>query len=1190
MWRPLYLQCWVLVSFTITFTVLVAILEALLVISDQNNGLASPPEGRQYIWKFAPTVVLTIIALGWDRVTFQTQMLAPWHRMQKSKTIADKSVVLDYLDMFPPTAIISALKNDDWAPAAALSVSLLLQVLVILSTSFLDLRITQIESAVPIELRNQFHSAGTDDLMRAADVAYYTILDMSDVQSPYPEGTTAQYAYQTLSHPPDLGTRLRVNADGLIATLDCKEAAFKLLNITTVFSPTGDEVLALITFEVQEGNYSIETTSGIYINTVQYTSLYFVRVLSRHCSNQAATTENKTVIVMGRLDYTKENAINNLSGINISHSTQVICVPEYEIKTVTLVQNGTSFAVEEARPKPERDLKTLENITGNSFVLAQKPPITPSIPYNLGSYNFDLHDGLVLNMDNYTAAVQGSELSQASDSELTDATLWLDAVARYFQKFSAQIAHNSLLKRDPIMVTVIRRQEGKSLLVARPICHSMAALLGLCALHSIAIIFTVPRHSSLDTNPTSILGTAWMAREATSLILRLRDQGLGKPKVIQGRLHNAVYMLIQPSRSVFRLVADSRSSQIRPNASTRPAKPRQRGKYTLVLHPVSRTMFSLSLIGSIIALEVLLRVSQQNDGLGSAILSYYLQYSWTVLPSIFFTAMALTASSINTATMSLVPFLNLGRGGSLSQTVALDLLDRSIPLLFFKGVRLRSWIVVLAITASSISSLFTLFSGSLYMNRYFPVHVGTQLRANTTFAINETSTCGATLDQIDTGLKGMGASSLILGLNSSFKPFTYKDLVFPSLTIDGPSLMNVEEHDTSSIAIQASVPAIRTRLQCMIYGEEQIQTTFIVGPTATALGLPAWPNHLRIEIDGEGCEYNGYYTAGMVTIPLNTEEGEVTFGASGAVSEKDGKSWRNGCSTILYVWGRVTVDLVGDSTVTAFALGCNETIETVDTEVHFNTATWMIDSSNPPVANENSILSVIKELQFPHEEFYQGLASSTESPPSQNFDDFFALLTTSPWALPIADLANTSAVDKVVASIKAQHGLIRANHINENCRVPVNNSSPDVAPILYNANATVLPGKYRVVQDTQSTRVLEGLLAATMVFSLLAWHLMPPSNIIIGSPTSIARKLALAAGGNLFEKVLPRGTDGVLCSDDCVFVLGWRSPSGSTNKPARYGIWALTPEEAETMKSGEKRTGSETALLVGVHSQGSDYD
>ncbi|KAJ8130916.1 hypothetical protein O1611_g2713 [Lasiodiplodia mahajangana] len=1116
-WRPLYLRLSILVAFCIAFAALIPTLEVLLIISNRDKGLATAQQRFEYVWKYGPTALLTIITLTWDRVTFQIQMLAPWHRMAKSNTLASDGILLDYLNMFPPVAIIQALKRRDWAPAAALSASLVLQVIVTLSTSLIDLRVIELESLVPIELKTRFNN-DADSLESDLRLAHFTMAGISDLRFPYPKGTTAQYAYQAMADPIFLGTSVRLNVDGFVATLDCNNAEIKLLEAS---AERDDEDFGFhTTFEIRSMDCLMIITTNVGHVHKNFTSVNFVRMLTGSCDSPTIAMRERMSIIVGRIVYTVDSPDEagesnyRVSNIKLANSGQAMCVPRYDIRKVNFIHHTTS--AEEVSSVQDINPRTLNKISAWDFVLAQIGIIDNSTVQDQiwGTYT---ENGLAISFDNFAASARSSELVQVPYAELTDFTPWRQAIPAYFRKFSAQIAERSLLEPSPEVVMGNRSQFENRLIISGPICHTMAALLALCILHCAIIVFTLPRDSQMPTNPTSVLGTAWMAIGATSLLLRLRDQGLGPADLHQ-----------------------------------------------------------------------------------------YIQYSWTVVPSIFFTAIALMAGSIDGATRSLQPFLAMKRGGSFPKTLDLDFLDGSLPRMLLSGLRTRTWPSVFAITAFLVSSVFMIFSGSLYINQYTPIRFATTLRANTTFGSR--NNVGPSWTEIDDSLELAAsetavASSLIIGRNGSFPPFIYKDLAFPSLVLDKSPWIGIPEYDesnSSALEIVAEVPAVRSRLHCNIYSGDQIRTNLTMNYTTTGLDVAVQvQNPLRIDIDGEGCFIDASVetSASTVIIPTPQESvkgGEMTFGSSSGdnlipfpTDSFPRYGLITGCDLVTYVWGHVAFDPKGKNTVNAFALGCNETLEIVNTKVHFKSASLIIDTNQPPVPDETSSQRSILKQRPRQALFYKDLVQPKNADPSQLLSPFFSHLVLSQRTILASDLANATAVEKVAAAIRAQHELISSVAIDQDYRLNIDNSSLDearpgarVSPrtFLYAANASILPGRLRVMQDIWPTRVLQGLLAATLASSLMAWWFMPRTDVIVGSPTNIARKLALAAGGNLFEEVLScdlmyEEIDRMLKSSDRIFTIGWRSPAGSTGKE-RYGIWVLSPDEMEELRQGEVKEAS----------------
>lgn len=160
----------------------------------------------------------------------------------------------------------------------------------------------------------------------------------------------------------------------------------------------------------------------------------------------------------------------------------------------------------------------------------------------------------------------------------------------------------------------------------------------------------------------------------------------------------------------------------------------------------------------------------------------------------------------------------------------------------------------------------------------------------------------------------------------------------------------------------------------------------------------------------------------------------------------DWKGWVGGCDSILYAWGHVSAYTKRESVVNVFALSCNETLEIVDTEVNFNSADLVIDSGRPPVSDEGSARLADFDLSG-WGYYYNQVASTADIDSTQKFDNFFALLKLSPWAIYASDLTNATAVDKVVAAIRTQHGLLCVNVLDSYHRVRVNDTSYDEALI-----------------------------------------------------------------------------------------------------------------------------------------------
>ncbi len=195
-------------------------------------------------------------------------------------------------------------------------------------------------------------------------------------------------------------------------------------------------------------------------------------------------------------------------------------------------------------------------------------------------------------------------------------------------------------------------------------------------------------------------------------------------------------------------------------------------------------------------------------------------------------------------------------------------------------------------------------------------------------------------------------------------------------------------------------------------------------------------------------------------------------------------------------------------------------------------------------------------------------------------DDFAAMLTTSRYAIPAADLGDPAAVDKVASAIKFQNGIIRAQELSLAWRAPANRRDANCHTAgRCGCCATDATSRTRPrsrwweaggawCRDRAATRVLEALLATVLALSVAAWvlGLGARARVLARSPMTIASMAALAAGGNLAEALLGLDTSVAATGtapeyddirrwfgDGAIFQIGWRSCGGEEY----FGIWVL---------------------------------
>ena len=241
-----------------------------------------------------------------------------------------------------------------------------------------------------------------------------------------------------------------------------------------------------------------------------------------------------------------------------------------------------------------------------------------------------------------------------------------------------------------------------------------------------------------------------------------------------------------------------------------------------------------------------------------------------------------------------------------------------------------------------------------------------------------------------------------------------------------------------------------------------------------------------------------------------------------------------GCSDLLYVWGNLTHSENTTTIQHISDLGCNETFETLSVSTTFIGTTLDIDPRHPPQPLKHTVRSSF--TTFRASSLYTFLAWTNTDP--QYLAPFFAMLTSSPQALPISSLGDPASNPALITAIHYQHGIIQAQNLAQQL-IPANATAATIPLTLppskmtddvprYHGTATTSAGsgsgsgRRCVLQDTTSTRVVQGLLATVLVLSLVSWVCMPGTDVLPRAPTTVASVVALWAGGNVFN-MLPVG-------------------------------------------------------------------
>ena len=351
-WRPAYLRRRILCAFGLLFIGLTITLQLLLSISNKNQGLTSASSNLHYLWTFGPTAFITLIAAFWGRVEYQAKVTAPWSRLYRSKSLssAHTTLLLDYVSIWQPKAMVSALKNRDIVVAGTVAVSLAFTAMIVLSTGLITLSLTTLQMSVSVDLTSAFMNS-VEELKSPSSEAFYTLFGLANNNLTYPYGLSLQFAYQTVnSTATNLGP-LNTTVDGFSASLDCEAAEVAVdgffpndpmreVDLNVTLSNNDCAIFLPITFDSEAiqlgGSYH-------FIET-------FARFQVAGCGNSTAKQEQRIGVFVATVNFTQLSLLNATeetfdaggpSFLTLLNSTQFICQPTYNISSVDVVQNST---------------------------------------------------------------------------------------------------------------------------------------------------------------------------------------------------------------------------------------------------------------------------------------------------------------------------------------------------------------------------------------------------------------------------------------------------------------------------------------------------------------------------------------------------------------------------------------------------------------------------------------------------------------------------------------------------------------------------------------------------------------------------------------------------------------------------------------------------------------------------------
>lgn len=664
-------------------------------------------------------------------------------------------------------------------------------------------------------------------------------------------------------------------------------------------------------------------------------------------------------------------------------------------------------------------------------------------------------------------------------------------------------------------------------------------LLGLI----VALCFLRP--GVFHRDPTSLGAHVMILARSPGLIDLLQGYGVASKQALRTSLSGYLVSFLQnlppesPAIALNQFPEGSEENSEKPAADK--SNPREWWS------PISvRWWFRICLMAAIlavmIALEILLQVSDRRNGLGDVSLGGYLKYTWNFLPTLVLVLVGLLFSMIDSTARTLHPFQLLRKDRATLEDILYDPARQVSFMAVIYATWKRQFVLLLATIPGLLAPILTVISSGLYTIAPVPWTYDAELELKDWFR-PENRTVDDFVDIVEGDtVEAQTIFTLIQFSNMSYPQWTYEQYALASF---GTNNLHSHDGNDSSLYIAARVPATRVNLNCSMigyYANGTYQTTW-----PTNLG-PLW---LPVDPSPLGCHPTPGWnrTAGQRDLYLSTaysvkvdsiqDTSQVYYYLTlladdydSLVCQRDGHCPANSAWPLDTASIRVCGDKrqhyfigLGSGGVGLSLLHCLPYVEALWVTATFtlpdlsivtgvrvvpdrNSAIFLSDSASMTAFSEVDWLNFATAMDKGSSSLGQltGLPSDPDSDNTRRLisavestlSEYFALVLHLYYRQPVGDNSSASV------SSSGQNLLI-----------------PDGHPATGNVTDRT---RLRLIQNTVSTRILEGLLAVMGACLVASTALGRGARVIPRDPGSVASRMAYFAGGEVWRRV-PVGAD-----------------------------------------------------------------
>ncbi|KAK1751052.1 hypothetical protein QBC47DRAFT_364602 [Echria macrotheca] len=1119
--RSLYLRPYFLIGLAVLFALFVTALEVLRYVSDANQGFVSSDEGKHFLWTYGPT-----FAAVWGQVEYRVIQATPWLELKRRALPAKRNLLINYVSPWSVTVLYRSLSAGHFAVTLVVLGGLLLKALIIVSTGLIDLEPMRSTYETQFSLTNQFNlSRGRfESPVNPADprVALWAFVQGEGTVQ-YPAGTTPEYAILSAS-PSTLtnGSNLTFTADLPVFSVDQTCTSFSW----TFNSSTGRNTsLADIITDKNEldllSRYCL--LSDMFVPRLLFKNDTKTPYLTSEVSSRGLRQPvlNRTNIVGTECRKAVGDPYPESAGIfssvlvplqgNTSMASAVLCLPQYSVTrrrvTMTPGENVLDVSGEVIEKIEIPDMATAAgSLTNDILAIGEGMKLKTSILTNswIGTMNLTTPRPDYRDFANATLLSVAFQKSFRALAALTVRTQKAVPAAK-----EETVPGNVTLSISRLTITSVTVRVMESLLAVL-----IFVALALCALHM------GPRYESAPT----LLDTALILARSDWLSQTLSIRGreptdAGVAAALKGKLF---YSTHNGGTAVH--VEDHTPGIEEDTPETKP-------KWWLPM-AASRTYAAVLIITTLAAiavLEALYQVSQKQGGITEVSTVGYTRYAWLFLPTLCMASIGLAYVSMDRATQTLHPFLQLAQGKGTKDTLEFEPRSSLALVALIQTLRRRFFGLSAVIMTSILGGVLTIAASGLYTP-------STTITAGA-ISLDPTSWFDLRTELTGTESDLWGGFAEIDILPSAFE---FNNLSLPAgvyaefaFALPDPAAAAAYHSPSSPSKLLARLPAVRVQPNCSLhdfrplFDDKDVAGPYAqVDPPAGCLNGPGGVPVLgaKLLLGSPDSDREGY--VGFRAIPywnFSPSEGELFNSSNGDYDKLNFTTplCLDGTRYDFFMYGFRE----GTVTTNLTTIRCAPYTEAVVVEGTFHFPNFTVDETAAAAPRVVGGMEEVRPWSFANRTLnsVNGAGLRALSGRDANLDDFFMTLARGrSSSAQMAALTPRDALPQMLDRITAVHQELTALTMHFSYRAspePAVEGRPNPGPITGTIRAQLPAGRARLVQNELSTRLLEGLLAALVVFAGASWFILgregagvKRGEVLPLDPGSVAGRMALLAG------------------------------------------------------------------------------